>query len=271
MAANPNNPFGDESIDPLSHQNDESLQGIPTPPSRSNPPLPEIQITPGPESAPIRRSPPPQYQASTAPPRSQHRHPETREPVRPPRKKFNWKGLVWFLVALPISGLVCFYLFQLRQEMAEETRELSFKPAKARLALASNEEWQDLGFHLNPGDQIAISASGSYFNSAIGVTSGEGASEEDHESVKSRSYDPLFPHGCVIARTRTKPSEVFHIGAAGIIRTEVGGRLQVRVNDLDLLANRGKLILEARTYYKDPPNGETFRGVRDSEKTPISR
>lgn len=264
---NSHNQFGDESLTPSKGQNHESLEGVPTEIRPQNPPLPPVE--PFSEAAP-RPARPTTYRPPQAETHGEHYDSEPDQPIQI-KRPFNWFRLVVWLLAIPLSLAICYYLFNLRQQMAEEAMELSFKPAKARLRLSTEQEWQDLGFSLNPGDEIAITASGKYFNSGDGIITAEGVPGSEGENRGSRSFDPVFPHGCVIARTRGKPTQVFHIGSAGILKTDVGGRLQVRVNDLDLLANKGKLIIEARTFYRDPPNGEVFRGFRDSAITPIKR
>ena len=155
--------------------------------------------------------------------------------------------------------------------MISEAHELSFKSARVKTTLSCSDDWQELGFILRPGDQVVITAEGEYLNSSGGRINGNGVDVSGDEKQRARSYDPLFPHGCLIARTSGRPGEVFHIGKSGILRTETGGRLQVRVNDLDLAGNRGVLQVKARTFFKEPPGGIQLRGSRDSTVTPILR
>jgi hypothetical protein len=260
VPTNPSNPFGDETVRPLGSKFDESspIAGIPKNPP-SEPPLP---IVPGdfPANIPIRPAPRPETWSE-------------QEPIGHHRKKppLNWGRLLLWLTIIVASIPVIYFMIKARRDLVRETHELSFTPAKARMTLAVNQEWQELGFVLRPGDHIVIKASGEYFNEPHGILTAEGLLIAKDQKQESRSVDPLFPHGCLIARTRGKPTEIFHIGAGGVLKTDTGGRLQVQVNDLDLIANRGSLKIVAETYLDQPPGGEKLRGVRDSAVTPIYR
>lgn len=269
MPSDPQNPFGDESLDPHAARSEESLSGAPNPAPHREPPLPEVPEFNGPEAAPVPARPA-HYQPSHSQPSQQQRGNDTIPgPIIFKRRRFSFGNLLTALVIIGISVPAVYLLLQMRQQMAEESRELQFKPAKARLSMPTNKNWQDFAFILRPGDQVVITAAGEYFNSVGGVITADGVPGSENEN-NHRAHDPLFPHGCLIARTKGNPTEVFHIGKAGVLKTDSGGRLQVKVNDLELRGNRGELVLEARTFYKDAPGGETLRGVRDSAKTPIS-
>ena len=274
MAENSESSFGDESLNPAKDDPvDESVLGSPRDlPKGGEPPLPALDHEHDRGAPMVPQSENRSYLAP-APEKLHAPRPPDKAPAstRKIRRKTNWSGLFFWILIACFSLSACYYILKTRQQVALETQELSFKSVRVKTTLSCSDGWQELGFILRSGDQVAITAEGEYLNSVGGRMNGDGQVPSGKEGERDRSYDPLFPHGCLIARTSGNPEEVFHIGTGGILRTRKGGRLQVRVNDLDLARNRGSLLVRARTFLNEAPDGIQLRGSRDSSVTPIRR
>ena len=180
------------------------------------------------------------------------------------------KNLIWIAAGV-IFLAVGYALWKGKRTLDQETRDLSFRSVTSKITLSARDGWRELGFVLRPGDTVMIATDGNYANSRGGEMSGEGIDEGIDEASNTWSYDPLFPHGCLIARTTGTPTEVFHVGSRGLLRSSGGGRLEVRINDLQTGGNYGELKVEATTFQGEAPEGYKLRDKRDSKTTPMRR